>query len=86
MVGVHARPVAVDFAALAYGSQRITGSGGYEPADVQAVIDHLEAHGSEVEKIVTHEYPLSEIVKALETAADPQSALNVAIVHEAART
>ncbi len=85
VVGVHASPVPVDFAALAYSSHRIAGSGGYEPGDVRDVIAFLRDHGSQAEAIITHEFPLEDIVTALETASDPQSALNVAIVHEAAR-
>lgn len=81
VVGVHARPVEVDFARLTYLGQRITGTGGYTPEDVIAVMDLMVSGKFAVESLVTHEFPLEEIVTAIETASDVNSALHVSIVH-----
>lgn len=84
VVAVHAAPVEIDLASLAYASQRITGSGGYTPDDVAAVMDFLNHTDVDVTSIITHEFPLDRLTTALETAADRDHALGVAIVHEAA--
>lgn len=85
VVAVHPRPIPVDFTRLTYASQRISGSGGYAPDDVRDVLKVLESGTFDVESIVTHEFPLDEIVTAIETADDTSAALNVQIVHDAAR-
>lgn len=85
VVAVHAQPISVDFSRLAYASQRISGSGGYTPEDVHDVLALLEDGEVDIASIVTHEFPLEQITTAIETAADPSTALNVSIVHEAAR-
>ncbi|WP_333703392.1 hypothetical protein [Sphingobium yanoikuyae] len=41
----------------------------------------LEQEGSSLEAIVTHEFPLTEIIEALETASDRSTALHVSIVY-----
>lgn len=81
VVGVHARPLPVDFARLAYAQHTIVGSGGYTPEDVAAVLQLMETGKWDLESIVTHEFSLDEIVTALETASDPSRALNVSIVY-----
>lgn len=82
VVGVHTDPIPVDFSLLSYSSHRISGSGGYTPEDVIDVIALLESGEVDIESIVTHEFPLDQIVAALETAGDTSRALNVAIVHD----
>lgn len=84
VVAVHADPIAVDFSRLAYASQRISGSGGYAPEDVHDVLALLESGEVDIESIVTHEFPLEQIVTAIETASDASTALNVSIVHDVA--
>lgn len=85
VVGVHTDPVPVNFSLLSYSSHRISGSGGYAPDDVVDVIALLESGDVDIESIVTHEFPLEEIVTALETAGDTSRALNVTIVHDTAK-
>ncbi|MGO1592124.1 MAG: zinc-dependent alcohol dehydrogenase [Ancrocorticia sp.] len=85
VVAVHSTPIPVDFSRLSFASQRISGSGGYTPQDVRDVLALLESGEVDIESIVTHEFPLDQIVTALETAADANTALNVSIVHDTAR-
>lgn len=79
VVGVHAHPVPISMSTLAYSQQELIGSGGYTPADVTAVLDLMRGGTFDLESIVTHDFPLDEIVTALETAAKPHSALHVSI-------
>lgn len=52
VVAVHAEPVPVDLATLAYAHQRIIGSGGYLPEDVITVLEIMTARHAELERIV----------------------------------
>jgi 2-desacetyl-2-hydroxyethyl bacteriochlorophyllide A dehydrogenase len=79
IVGVHAQPVPVNLAKLAFGWQEIIGSGGYMPEDVAFVLELMNAGEFDLESIVTHTFPLDEIVTALETASDPDLSLHVSI-------
>lgn len=81
VVGVHAQPISVDFATLAFSHQAFIGAGGYTPDDVHAVITAMRSGKHDLDSIVTHEFPLEKIVEALTTAADVDTALNVSIVH-----
>ena len=85
VVGVHAKPVPINLARLAYSQHDILGSGGYTPEDVVEVMALMESGKWDIESIVTHEFALDDIETALKTAADPSQALNVAIVHDASR-
>lgn len=71
----------VDILHLTYAQKSIIGSGGYMPQDVRDVMALMERGIYDLESIITHEFPLSEISRALETAADGKHALNVLINH-----
>jgi 2-desacetyl-2-hydroxyethyl bacteriochlorophyllide A dehydrogenase len=79
IVGVHTKPVPVDLAQLAFGSQEIIGSGGYVPEDVTFVLKLMTSDEYDLESIITHSFPLDEIVTALETASHPDLSLHVSI-------
>jgi 2-desacetyl-2-hydroxyethyl bacteriochlorophyllide A dehydrogenase len=79
VVAVHRAPLLVDLVALCYAQDSIIGSGGYLPEDVQTVMTMMEEGRYDLESIITHEFPLDEIVKAMETAGSVDSALNVVI-------
>jgi threonine dehydrogenase-like Zn-dependent dehydrogenase len=79
VVGVHANPVPINLATLAYSQQEIIGSGGYLPEDVTFVLDLMEANDVDLGSLVTQTYPLEEIVAAIDTASHPERALHVAI-------
>ena len=64
---------------LTYSQKSIIGSGGYMPEDVKNVIDIMKSGKWDIEKIVTHEFPLNEIETAIKTAGDANNSLNVTI-------
>lgn len=72
----------LDILHLTYAQKSIIGSGGYMPEDVRDVMALMESGVYNIESIITHEFSLDEISKAIETAADTKNALNVIINHE----
>ena len=64
---------------LTYSQKSIIGSGGYMPEDVKDVIDIMKSRKWDIEKIITHEFPLNEIETAIKTAGDANNSLNVTI-------
>lgn len=83
VIGVHYQPVPVDLQKLAFGAQKILGSGGYGPEDVRSVLTILESGAFDLETIITHVFPLERITEAITAAADRESALHVMIAHDA---
>lgn len=69
----------VDILGLTFGQKYITGSGGYAPQDVEDVLEIMKSGKWDIEKLITHEYPLDELAMAIEQASDVDSALNVVI-------
>lgn len=72
----------LDILHLTYAQKSIIGSGGYMPEDVIDVMYLMESGVYDTESIITHEFPLTDISKAIETAADTENSLNVIINHE----
>lgn len=72
----------LDILHLTYAQKSIIGSGGYMPEDVRDVMYLMESGVYDIESIITHEFPITEISKAIKTAADTEHALNVIINHE----
>lgn len=71
----------LDILHLTYAQKSIIGSGGYMPEDVNDVMKLMESGVYNIESIITHEFPLIEISKAIETACDTENSLNVVIDH-----
>ena len=69
----------VDLLHMTYAQQSIIGSGGYFPEDVRDVLSIMSSGKWDIEKIITHEFPIDDISKAIETAADTDNAFNVII-------
>lgn len=69
----------LDLLNLTFAQKSIIGSGGYMPQDVSDVISVMKSGKWDISSIITHEFPLCEIEKAIQTAADPHCALNVII-------
>lgn len=65
---------------MTYAQKSIIGSGGYFPEDVRDVMKIMESGRWDLEKMITHEFPLDEINQAIQTASDTEHALNV-IIH-----
>lgn len=72
----------LDILHLTYAQKSIIGSGGYMPEDVRDVMSLMESGAYDIASIITHEFPLDEISRAIATAADTEHALNVIINHE----
>jgi len=79
VVGVHDQPVPVTLSQLAYGQQELIGSGGYMPEDVPFVLDIMASGEYDLQSIITHHFPLDQIVTALETASHTDRALHVSV-------
>lgn len=67
---------------LTFSQKSIIGSGGYMQEDVFDVINIMESKKWDIGSLITDEYVLSDISKAIEKAADINKALNVIIKHE----
>ncbi len=57
----------------------IIGSGRYMPEDVIDVMNIMKTGEWDIEKLITHEFPLTQIKKAIQTAGNTDTALNVTI-------
>ncbi|MGN0745776.1 MAG: zinc-binding dehydrogenase [Aristaeellaceae bacterium] len=71
----------VDLLHLTYAQKSIIGSGGYMPEDVRDVMQLMARGDVNLEALITHEFPLSQLQQALETASDTSRSLNVVINH-----
>lgn len=69
----------LDLLHLTYSQKSIIGSGGYMPEDVLDVMNIMKSGKWDIEKMITHEFPLTEIDKAIQTAGNTNKALNVTI-------
>ncbi|WP_313151603.1 hypothetical protein [Lacrimispora sp.] len=64
---------------MTYSQQALIGSGGYMPEDVWDVMSMIESGKYNLESIITHEFTLKDISKAIITAGKVDEALNVVI-------
>lgn len=69
----------LDLLRMTYSQQSIIGSGGYMPEDVYDVEKIMSSGKWNIEGIITHEFTLEELDKAILTAADVEHAGNVII-------
>ena len=69
-VAVNNVPRNIDLLGLTYSQQSIVGSGGYMPEDVYDAQNIFSCGKWNLENVITHEFPLEELEKALRTAAD----------------
>lgn len=79
IVAVLAGKRPVDLLAMTFGQYAIIGSGGYTPEDVSDVMTIMESERWNIQDIITHEYSLDELPKAIETAGKVNESLNVVI-------
>lgn len=78
-VAVNKAPRRLDMLHLTYSQKSIIGSGGYMPEDVADVMEIMKSGKWQISRMITHEFPLSELECAIRTAADVNLALNVTI-------
>lgn len=69
----------IDYLRMTYAQQSLIGSGGYMPEDVRDVQAIFTCGQWDIERIITHEFPLEQLKQALYTAADVHSAGSVII-------
>lgn len=69
----------LDLLHMTYAQKSIIGSGGYMPEDVADVLKIMESGTWDIESIITHEFSLDDISKAIETASQSDTAFNVVI-------
>ena len=69
----------IDMLHLTYSSQSVISSGGYMPEDVKDVLNIMGSGRWNIEHMITHEFHLSRIKEALETASNTNKSLNVII-------
>lgn len=78
-VAVNNRLRTIDLLHMTYAQQSLIGSGGYMPEDVQDVQEILASGKWDLERIITHEFPLPELEQAIRTAGDAEHAGNVVV-------
>lgn len=78
-VAVNNKPRTIDLLHMTYAQQSIIGSGGYMPQDVRDVQAIMASGKWDLERIITHEFPLGQLEQAIRTAGDVEHAGNVVI-------
>ena len=79
VVAVRAGMRPVDVLAMTYSQHALIGSGGYFPEDVEDVLAVMAGGKWDIGSIITDEYPLCQLPRAIERAAQVDEALNVVI-------
>lgn len=79
LVAVGTNKREVDVLGLTFGQKSIIGSGGYTPQDVKDVMQMMASGKWNIEKLITHEFELEDLAKAIEKASRPNEAFNVVI-------
>lgn len=79
IVAVNNKPRNMDLLHLTYAQKSIIGSGGYMKEDVQDVQKIMASSRWDLEIIITHEFTLDQLDKAIRTAADVENSGNVVI-------
>ena len=78
-VAVNNAASTIDLLHMTYAQQSIIGSGGYMPEDVWDVQNIMSSGKWDLERIITHEFPLDELEAAIRMASDVEHAGNVII-------
>lgn len=78
-VAVNNAPRTINLLHMTYAQQSIIGAGGYMPEDVRDVQEIMSCGKWDLESIITHEFSLNDLEKAIRTAADVDHAGNVVI-------
>ncbi|MGN0155300.1 MAG: zinc-binding dehydrogenase [Lachnospiraceae bacterium] len=69
----------LDLLHMTYSQKSIIGSGGYMPEDVWDVQEIMAADTQRLESMITHEFGIDDLEKAIQTAADVEKSGNVVI-------
>lgn len=79
IVGVHHKPLKVNFLPLTYAQYEFIGSGGYMVEDVRDVMTIMGNGKYDIESIITHEFKLDDLEKAIIQASKSNESLKVVI-------
>lgn len=71
----------LDLLHMTYSQKSVIGSGGYMPEDVWDVQEIMASGRWNLERIITHEFALDDLEKAIQTAADVENSGNVVICY-----
>ena len=82
LVAVNNAKRQLDLLHLTYAQKAIIGSGGYMPEDVRDVTEIMKSGKWDIEKIITNEFPIERLSKAIIKAADYEKSFNVVIDFE----
>lgn len=69
----------LDLLHMTYSQKSIIGSGGYMPEDVWDVQEIMASHKWNLESIITHEFGIDDLEKAIQTAGNVEQSGNVVI-------
>ncbi|ADJ48948.1 threonine dehydrogenase and related Zn-dependent dehydrogenase [Amycolatopsis mediterranei S699] len=81
IVAVHKKPVPVDFGALLGVEPTIVTAMGY-PQEIFQVTDDIVANQDRFGRIISHRFPFTDVLTALETAATPGAADKVVVTFD----
>jgi threonine dehydrogenase-like Zn-dependent dehydrogenase len=81
IVAVHKKPVPVDFGALLGVEPTIVTAMGY-PREIFQVTDDIVANQDRFGRIISHRFPFTDVLTALETAATPGAADKVVVTFD----
>ena len=83
IVGVHHKPVTMNFMYLCYGQWNIKGSGTLPTEDgVKEVLGMMTSGKYELSGLISHKYPQNQIVEALKMASNPNTSQRVVVSFE----
>ncbi|SDF16511.1 2-desacetyl-2-hydroxyethyl bacteriochlorophyllide A dehydrogenase [Fontibacillus panacisegetis] len=82
VVAVHKKSPEVAFSSLMMTEAVIMGSFMYTPKDINETLGYLSSHSTQINKIITHRYPHSQITEAFEMACDASQAIKVVIDYD----
>ncbi len=78
-VAVNNEPRSIDLLRMTYAQLSVIGSGGYMPEDVADVQKIMASGRWDLERIITHQFALDDLERAIDTAADVDHAGSVVI-------
>ncbi|MNI91073.1 hypothetical protein D3C73_1486880 [compost metagenome] len=84
IVAVHKKPIELMIGDVMWSEAIIMGSFMYSSNDINEALNILSEKSTSINKIVTHRFPQSQIVKAFEMACNPSKAVKVIIDYDLA--
>lgn len=79
IVGVHHQLVDLNMMMVTYNEMDIGGSAGYDMEDAKNVIEYFSEAKENLEMLISHEYALDDLTKAIEKSSDANASMKVMI-------